>query len=434
MTQGNPDDLPEHLRPTLRQRVASKLWGFLFTFLEPLAHCFALLDLKWPDYVYEISLAAKPKKLNPDFEADLIRNLSKAKQDSQIEMPLIFVSGEWGAGKTYQLFCYKNKFPEQNIEYFSFWGVHSVQEALLLTIPLFQRFFASASLLLFLVFLYACPPCRDLISKAPGFNWSLLSVIAAIIVVIILIPTKWKVIYAILAYLSHPLGSAQSPRIVILDDLERSGLSEEEQWRVLLSLWKYQVQYIIPIGHGSETQAIAWKNAIAKLHGLTVFLPTPVEAKIELLKYKWPVAPFKDYSGWLEAFTPREILSIYERWFYLTEDKPKFAYLIIFIKIAFDTLLDKLPIPGEKRRFLSLEPIIGGPPYGLHVRISSDVMDLSTARVVSLTIDALLRGIEPKFALKLAEYMRKNPVSQVSIFTDTPEAIANRDYTGWTFE
>ena len=331
------------------------------------------MDFAEPDYVTDIRAAASHEKLDKDFDTKLESALV-ANDTCEKSIPPIFVLAEWGAGKTFQLFCYqqKHKTDKPEIEYKTFWGIHSVPEALFHTISPWQRF-------LVLVLFVAVIVCGAVWLVVPAVSamqhWSgpflifcntslmkptTLGLLIAVLAVFV-IPARWRIMYAIVAALTVPLCGK---RTVIMDDLERSCLSKEERWLFLTTLWKHNVQYIIPVGHGllDETEPY-WLDTAHKMEAKIIDLPASKDAKFLFLhsifgtqykhksaiplghkcepKDEYEVFPFTYADDWMDYITPRDIIDIHRKHEQILAKYEKPVQGILVVKLVLDVVISK---------------------------------------------------------------------------------------------
>ncbi|MFA5162772.1 MAG: hypothetical protein WC421_11085 [Elusimicrobiales bacterium] len=400
-------------RPPMRQM--DWFLNYCMSFACTIAHACSLLDFRLPEYIRGISEIAKPSKLNPDFEQALERELGDASQDTDIETPIIFVLGEWGSGKTFQLLSYRNKSAKNgvNIEYCSFWGVHTVQEALLHTIPPRKRLSAFVLLLALLLASYLSGITQALLSS----NLTILSIALTLFFAILLISARWKIIYTVMAMFTTKLDVVGQQRIVVLDDLERSGLNQSEQWRLLLSLWKCNTQYIIPIGYGMGQSDYEWRDMAAKLHGKVIELPVSNAAKFELLKKEGPKFLYR-YEGWIDYLTPRDIIAIVQRW-YEFQDGWQIPLLpeILAIKLIRDKLFDKLGISMERRETISAAS------YGFDIRLGGPDFTTTEKHHFNTASVALFSSLGDDVRKEISVCLAQANLAQILIWCKPEEAV-----------
>lgn len=380
-------------------------------------HLRALLDWRIPDYILRMEREADPNKLNPEFGKALRHQLGKAIENTLIETPIIFIFGEWGAGKTHQLLAFRNK-TKEDIEYRSFWGINSVLEGVLHTIPFIQR--------LYVLLIIAFGGCAFYVTSPEAFStletWKwLLGGASAIVSTIVLIPSRWKTIYVFLAALAVPLGRK---RIVILDDLERSSLTSSELWKLLLNLWKLNVQYIVPIGNDSSGKELEWRNLVAKLNGQIINLHASKDAKVEWVMSNWPAAPFLNHGEWTQQFTLRDLTVMAEEYYDLTHDREGFICNLIALSIVLAKSFEKAQISQNDRRVFSFNHIHLTENGRISIEVEADSFVKPKLRLVKLRLSHILSNLDTDFKKDLATQLRNHAGLQAAILNETPEGIS----------
>lgn len=110
------------------------------------------------------------------------------------------------------------------------------------------------------------------------------------------------------------------PKIVVIDDLDRSSLSSNDQWALLANLWLYNNIYIINMGYPPDDKKARSKmmEYIMKLNGRIIEIVPDEKTNYHILKAQGSGAPFrillyKDrQEGWLSLFTPREVQILFQ--------------------------------------------------------------------------------------------------------------------------
>lgn len=104
-------------------------------------------------------------------------------------------------------------------------------------------------------------------------------------------------------------------KIVVIDDLERSSLSFNDQWALLANLWQTKVIYIVCLGYppdATDTRDKMIEYAM-KLNGRIIEVLPDEKTNYHILKQFNGSNPFKimlykgKEEGWLTLFTPREV-------------------------------------------------------------------------------------------------------------------------------
>lgn len=214
--------------------------------------------------------------------------------------PLIFLLGPLGVGKTTQCryFC-KNQTAYPCI-WKTFSKINNLEFAFLNLTSLTSRFiFISIAFLLGVLAVYVLPP-----TGALPFMLTLAYLFAK---------NSSNLIYI----LHEALYSFfhLSPKIVVIDDLERSSLSFNDQWALLANLWQTKVIYIVCLGYppdAADTKDKMIEYAM-KLNGRIIEIIPDEKTNYHILKQFNGDNPFKillykgKEGGWMTLFTPREI-------------------------------------------------------------------------------------------------------------------------------
>jgi len=112
-------------------------------------------------------------------------------------------------------------------------------------------------------------------------------------------------------------------KTIIIDDLDRSSMSAEDQWAMLANLWPQNVKYIVLLGYESPDKKSEVLEMANKLEGEIILLPCDQDTNMSLVQdlKKDPDFPFtgddSNYSDinsldWMNYITPRQLISIVE--------------------------------------------------------------------------------------------------------------------------
>lgn len=242
--------------------------------------------------------------------AHLVLDCINAQIDKSIEenpKRIIFLLGPFGSGKTTQVQSFLKTHPAIRYKYFSAVKINSLDFAYLNLTNYGSRL---AIILLCMLSAIYCFSCIPLLAALP------------ILVIFASIFTKS---FGNLLYIVHEVIDSlfqKRPKLVVIEDLERSSLSKADQWALLANLWQYKRSYIVTLGYAPEEKQARLQliEYAIKLGGTIIEIPLSEEANFSMMKQVDPDFPFsfakKDFTenrGWLSFFTFREILVIREQ-------------------------------------------------------------------------------------------------------------------------
>jgi hypothetical protein len=159
-------------------------------------------------------------------------------------------------------------------------------------------------------------------------------------------------------------------RIVVLEDLERSSLSQEAQGAFLANLWRYRRIYLIPLGYppNEKKQILKLIEFSLKLDGVLIELLTRETTLYEFIKKLDSDFPFthreKDIAenkGWLSLFTFRELQLLYSQvhlrlGLEYSQEQKRLKY----VDTAFALLVEKLDLAKQEITFVEAEQTLKG--------------------------------------------------------------------------
>jgi hypothetical protein len=219
---------------------------------------------------------------------------------------MIFLIGPYGCGKTTQIDFFLKTNPEFSYDYKSFERIQTIEFSFL-----HLTSFVSRALFLFLS------------STFGVFLIKFLTPIAALPISLVLIYFFVKNIPNLM-YIFHEAMSnvlKQKPKLVIIEDLERSALDLKTIWVFLANLWQYKRTYLVSLGFPvddiQEKQKII-ENAM-KLSGFIVDISNDERINFEIISTLdtqfiqfFDERQVNQISGWLSLFTPREMIIIHD--------------------------------------------------------------------------------------------------------------------------
>ena len=256
------------------------------------------------------------------------------------DVKFIFLLGPFGCGKTTHLFHFLRKNKKLNYKYRSFIRINNLDFSFYHLTNYWSRTIL-ISLGITMVF----------------FMFTYFPLLAAFPVAVILGSVFMKN-SAHLVYLIHEVCRSlfsRKQKVVMIEDLERSSVSEKDQWALLTNLWQYQYKYLITFGYPQENKEAKEKiiENITKLGGTIIEIPLEEAANYQLISEMDPEFPFtlpseasSENKGWLSLFTFREIITFNQlvKLRVQPEKNQNNLYLkqIEYIKICLELLLDKI--------------------------------------------------------------------------------------------
>ncbi|MCE5317619.1 MAG: ATP-binding protein [Parachlamydia sp.] len=218
--------------------------------------------------------------------------------------PLIFLLGPLGVGKTTQCHYFLKTQTAYRSVSKSFSKINNLEFAFLNLTSLRSRsIFISIAFLIGLLAVFLLPP-----SGALPFMLTLGYLFAK---------NSSNLIYILHEALDSMFHL--SPKIVLIDDLERSSLTFNDQWALLANLWQAKVIYIVCLGYPPDSPDVRDKmiEYAMKLNGRVIEVLPDEKTNYHILKQFNGSNPFKILlykgkpEGWMSLFTPREIQILY---------------------------------------------------------------------------------------------------------------------------
>jgi hypothetical protein len=101
------------------------------------------------------------------------------------------------------------------------------------------------------------------------------------------------------------------PEIVVIDDLDRSSLAEEDKWALLSNVWKHKIKHLVLVGYTRESSKVDLLELASKLGGKTSYLPIDQEVNYSIATEKDLDFPFdrgkKNELDWMNYIAPRDL-------------------------------------------------------------------------------------------------------------------------------
>ena len=262
----------------------------------------------------------------------------------------VFIVGAWGSGKTTQVMrMYGDLSDSYRVSYRSLYSVHTLRSAYLFLTERLSKFLTvfSGGLLLYLVGVLYNKCFRDSIYWPVSWVWpGLLGLFY------LLITNYLKIAYIIISFFSCVIGKKE--QLVIIDDLERSGLSISDQWALLTNLWTWRQRYIVLMGYDTEDQRIEVIERASKLGGHILFLPIRPSSNHSIARKLDPDLCLES-GEWWGKLTPRDIVKIisevdncYER-----KKEAQLKRSLLYSNRFFVRLMERLELTPEEQDFLS---------------------------------------------------------------------------------
>jgi len=257
-----------------------------------------------PEHFRSVERELGKGKLHAQFENELIGAIHKNKKR-------IFVLAEWGAGKTFQSLLFRQEYADRYaFEYFSFFGIQNLSSAYVHAMGFIARLvtLCAGVLCLALVLSRFADDLRT-VKASP-----LVSLTATLFVGFFVYGNRWRLAYVLVSISKLWIAVRGSRRVVILDDLDRSSLSDSDRWAFLSDLWTVNTQYIILLGYLNPDDRIQIADIAKKLDGAIIFLGSSRREKFAVVQHLWPDSPFQwSETGtvyhWLDHFTPRDFIA-----------------------------------------------------------------------------------------------------------------------------
>jgi len=225
---------------------------------------------------------------------------------SMPEQKPIFIIGPWGSGKTFHLHSLEGKLKvKYRYLYRSFFSIGDLKSAYLHLLPHGTRFSMTFCSVFFLGWIYLKFP--EAMGRVQGLKNFWLAIL--ITIGFLLITNQMKVFYGVVSLFNIPLCPPRI-KLTVIDDLDRSSMSNADQWALLSNLWAVGHRYIVLFGYNSEETKLSIIEKAMKLGGHLVFLPLDPQINQKIAKALDNDLPFGE-SQWFENITPRDIVQIF---------------------------------------------------------------------------------------------------------------------------
>ena len=199
---------------------------------------------------------------------------------------------------------YKNKNPNKIIVYRSFIGFKNLESAYLQLLCFPTKIFFLILLSLLVCFVYFSG--IELVDEKKNiFDFIIFPAVS-----LILVKNYFRITYVIGSFFQSLFSFGDI--IVIIDDLDRSSLSESDQWAFLANLWHVGHKYIVLLGDKGNRRRVLDK--VEKLNGIECLLPTLDETNYKIARSINRDSNFPIEQGlWLSHVKPRQLISIIDR-------------------------------------------------------------------------------------------------------------------------
>lgn len=252
--------------------------------------------------------------INFRFETDAINNMHLTlnhEEEFQKQLRLylddakariIFIVGEWGAGKTVQIEQFiKKEEGKRKISKVTFFGGQTIDQALMSTVNFWWRLGFALFISSFCAILY-----RYYENHWESTFVETFFAVFAFLVGCFVILNRGRV-----AYLLSQVLNSYSKKILVFEDLDRSSIPITEIWGMLSNLWFYNRQYIVTYVYSTDEEKVAVFEAIEKLNAAKIELQLEGKAIASIVSKLYPIFPF-DGGDWLALFPPRKAIKIIE--------------------------------------------------------------------------------------------------------------------------
>lgn len=291
---------------------------------------------------HKIPYAPEEKEaINQELEQAICESRSK----------LIFLVGPFGAGKTTQLEAFSAKHKNRRLLIRAFDRVESLDFAYLNLTGILSRLF----------FLILAMAFTVLITKE-------LPASSALPFTLVLVYFFTKNLPNLMYIFHEAMDSLfrMSDKLVVIENLDHSSLSEDTRWVFLANLWHFRRVYLISLGYpvGDQKEKKKIFERVMELDGTIVEVRKNEQVNYEVIKnldadfpFLAPHRPDQSELNWLSLFTPGEMLLIRERVLVASAERrlQKRAgseeKRLLYIQICLEHLLQKLEIKDESVRF-----------------------------------------------------------------------------------
>lgn len=230
---------------------------------------------------------------------------------------LVIILGQFGVGKTTKLNEVISSLERERYcsKTFSFFGIEDLHSAYLTLIP------PSLRLLLIILSAVFYLLMVELISHILSFFDSKVSSseifsVAILAFFFLMFSNKIENTYRFFSYLFQVSWTMfgcifQKRKIIVLEDLDRSGLTLKEQWSFLRSIKgnKYR-QHICTVGYQTREEKIIALENILKIKAKVITIEIDQALNLQILEKLFPWTPFRKEGVWLGHFTPRELIDL----------------------------------------------------------------------------------------------------------------------------
>lgn len=310
-----------------------------------------------PSYAFNIQATQPVFRSQLDYINTQIEKAVKEKPHQ-----ILFILAPFGGGKTTQIFDFFQRHPEHKMTYRSFTRINTLDFAFLhLTNYASRFFFILINSLLSLLLFYVFPKLT-------------------VLPIFFILSSFFTKSIGNQIYLLHETLSTfllRRHKFIVIEDLERSPLGDNDQWAFLSNLWHLKRTYIVSLGYSPEEKEKVIKlfELAIKLGGTLVELPLNEAANYELIKkldIDFPFHPSsKDLSqnkGWLSLFTFRELFMLREQTLLRVHAEKEFGRKNLkphvkqlkYVEVSLLLLLDKINLTKREVVFVEKDKEILG--------------------------------------------------------------------------
>lgn len=268
---------------------------------------------------------------------------------------MIFLIAPFGGGKSTQLHYFREKHPQFNYVYKSLMKLSNLDMTFLHMTSFTGRLSFVLLTMFFCIFLIRFIP--------PSGTFPFLLTITYLFT-----KNAPSLLYTFHETMDNLL--TRKKRIILLEDLERSSLSKNDQWALLANLWNYKRTYLVPLGYppNKMQERLKMLEYAMKIEGVVIEIPANGRINEKFMKRIDSHFPFQvneqiEEGGaeWLSLFTLREMQLIHEQVLLRSAKHSLFSSCatfdrqMVYIEICLELLSEKIGCGKEEISFNPIE-------------------------------------------------------------------------------
>jgi hypothetical protein len=308
-------------------------------FLYDLLRIFGFTFDNWPKPLDEALL--------PENWENAAEFISKKLESGTNSGQIIVLLGEFGCGKSKlisTLECHVNFKKKFKLNYrFSFSSVTNLSEAYLQLISKTSKVFVVIFLAAGTYYFWDYEISYSLFE---GLKKNLFSLIFLTGLTTILLNNQFRLLYIFLSFFEFITGFFR--KLIIIEDIERSGLTADQIYSFLTHRRRFGVRYLIPFGYHNETSRDNFIEVCLKLNADLITLGPDIDMLYSIL-IKLLDSNFRIKKGdWLSLFTARKLIRLSENIKHTSTSKDPYVNDLIYHLAFFDSLLLVLNIEVDE--------------------------------------------------------------------------------------